>query len=158
MTVAVAPLVLASCLLQRFVEYLFHRLFHSRWLFHWHVTDGHHAQQRRRDTEVYLTVINLAVCATVFELESALAVPRPLRYLSAGTIFIVCVLALALHRRVHDPETWFLRFSWFRALRRLHGVHHREDEVSRNYALFYPFWFDRLFGTYGPVHETPTSL
>jgi sterol desaturase/sphingolipid hydroxylase (fatty acid hydroxylase superfamily) len=54
--------------------------------------------------------------------------------------------ALLHHLQHHEPQT-IARFSYFRALSRLHAVHHKNGSV--NYGTTTLLW-DRLLGTFQP--------
>lgn len=50
-----------------------------------------------------------------------------------------------IHKCVHLQRTWLMRFKWFKTLRTLHFLHHRQ--MDRNYGI-YQLFLDKLFKTY----------
>lgn len=50
-----------------------------------------------------------------------------------------------LHEHYHLSTSAMRRYAWFRRLRRLHAIHHRNG--TKNFALIH-FWLDRASGTF----------
>jgi sterol desaturase/sphingolipid hydroxylase (fatty acid hydroxylase superfamily) len=139
-----------SVLLQRLLEDCFHRLFHTRLFRQVHVVDGHHSSARRRDTEVQLTIVNLAVIAAISSAEYFLGFSSHLIVVGAVSNLLSCWFAFWVHRACHAPTSILDRFHWFQHLCVLHGTHHKDASSNVNFSIFYPFWFDRIFRTYSP--------
>lgn len=66
----------------------------------------------------------------------------------AASLAMIAVFGIAhdyFHTHFHLKDSWLLRFGWFRHLRKIHFIHHRD--MGLNFGIYHFFW-DRVFGTY----------
>lgn len=77
-----------------------------------------------------------------------------LLWLVSAPLWLACVLSPVLvgyglandyvHDSTHIRKHWLNRFSWYKRVRKLHFIHHRDMTV--NYGVITFIW-DRVFGT-----------
>lgn len=116
--------------------------------------DGHHTiysrgrlvQPEYSDEDKSITI--LYVLPAFMAVAPAFMV-FPLAFAWGFTTGIVLSYALHvfLHAQYHLSDALFRDQKWFRTLRMLHMVHHRQQD--RNYAVIDLYW-DKLMGTYAP--------
>ena len=107
-------------------------------------TEGHMAAPHYADWEVSLTPFFIV---PVLVLCTALAwlLPLPLAACAALGLVASCVAQVTLHAQFHRTDSWLRGHRWFRRLRRLHAIHHRDG--SKNFGLI-DFAWDRIGGTF----------
>lgn len=96
------------------------------------------------DSETSITPFFLAPALIVIGLFLWLV---PLRLVIAIATGIAASYAahVYLHAHYHLSTSPLRRYAWFRRLRRLHAIHHRDG--TKNFGLLH-FWWDRASGTF----------
>ena len=146
--------VAATYLLATFLQTVLHRLLghgaRGGWFRRVHLAEHHarysrgrlvtnHAVEEKSLTPYYLGPV-LACGALAW-----LILPRPLFWVHATTFALVFAVQVYVHDHFHLRRSWLNRFARFRALRRLHNLHHLRP--GRNFSVLEPLW-DRCLGTY----------
>jgi sterol desaturase/sphingolipid hydroxylase (fatty acid hydroxylase superfamily) len=104
--------------------------------------------RRYDEDEVSITPFFLAPAVAVVAFFLWLLPLRSVIALAVG-IGISYAAHVYLHAHYHLSTSWLRRYAWFRRLRRLHAIHHRDG--TKNFGLISFFW-DRTFGTFCDSH------
>ncbi len=119
-------------------------------------TFSHHAiytadnlvsEKYKYDDEESITHYYFAPVA-VFEVFAYLVLPLGIFVAHLVSIFASYRAHLYVHEQFHLSKTWLSRFAWFKRMRKLHLLHHRD--MTANFGLLSFVW-DRLMGTYREV-------
>lgn len=141
---AAVLLALAAVLLGDFLYYVYHRLMHTRYLWHFH--RFHHAAEefvgltsvRDHPVEKAIKVIPYGIAAAILgaPIEALALVYATTRFISV------------IHHSKFDSD-WGWVGRWLFVSPRTHMIHHSVDprHYDSNYGFVTPIW-DRLFGTF----------
>lgn len=80
--------------------------------------------------------------------------PLHLFLVAAAVFALVGVANEAVHRSIHVRGAWLERFMWFRKLRNIHVVHHRN--MRANFGIVF-FLYDRIFETFSEPQDRDTA-